>query len=669
MKRIAITLGTCALLALAWLAPTAASAAEPPEFNGGYVIDDTSAGVLGSEVGDLEGQVRAFAQEHGVQLFVVYVDEFSSPADPEQWGAATAQKNFLGDDGVLLSVAVQDRLFDLNAAENLVSDAQYETLTSEYVRPALKDSDWSGAITATLDGLENTVVNPPAGGSGTGTVVAVVGGVVVVGGIAAGVTIARRTRKRAAQQAGEAPALTLDELEAQASGLLVRVDDDLRSSEQELGFAQAQFGEAVAEPFSAAIAAARAQLQSAFQLRQKLDDHLPDSDEDRRAWLEEIIQNCTAAKESLDTHTESFSRLREVEQRAPEVLARVQAQLAEVSAGLNAAEATVAALAAEYADSVVGPLRAGIEEGATRLRFVAECVDSATRELGSGDNAAAAVTLRAAEAALEQARLLAAAPERQRGELAEGTRQLEAAYTDLRSDLQLAGQFAATATEADRQAMRAAAQQVTAVLEAGAQGDPVRALAAAAAANVQIDSAIGAAREAAERHQRAAAARDEALASARAEVLAAEQFIETRRGAIGAQARTRMSEARRQLEVAEQVAESDPNRSYQSALQASQYARAAYQLASSDVNGWGGPGGGGTWGGSGGTVGGGANGSFGGAVLGGILGGILSGGGSGSSGGSWSGSSGGFRGGWNGGGSIGRGSSGGGGRRGGGGRF
>ena len=672
MKRIAITLGASVLLALAWLAPTAAAAAAPPAFNGGYVIDDTSAGVLGADVVALEKQVRDFAQEHGVQLFVVYVDEFSSPSDPEQWGAATAEKNFLGDDGVLLSVAVQDRLFDLNAATNLVSDAQYETLTADYVRPALKDSDWSGAVTATLDGLERTVVNPQSGGSGVAF--AVVGGVVVVGGVTAGVAIARRKRKQAAQQTGAAPTLTLDELEAQASGLLVRVDDDLRSSEQELGFAQAQFGEAVAEPFSAAIAAARAQLQSAFQLRQKLDDHIPDSDEDRRAWLEEIIQSCTAAKESLDEHTESFSRLREVEQHAPEVLAQVQARLSEVSARMSAAEATVTALATEYSDAVVVPLRAGLEEGATRLRFVADCVESATRELASADNAAAAVTLRAAEAALEQARVLSESPERLRGELAEGMRQLEAAYTDLRSDLLLAGQYAATASEADRQAMNAAVQQVTAVLDAGPQGDPLRALAAAAAANVQIDSAIGAARETAERLQRAVAARDEALASARAEVLSAEQFIETRRGAIGAEARTRLSEARRQLGIAEELAQSDPARSYQSAQQASQYARAAYQLASSDVSGWGGPGGG-SWGGPGGpsgTAGGGSNGSFAGAVLGGILGGILSGGGSGGSSGSsggWSGSSGGFRGGWNGGGSIGRGSSGGGGRRGGGGRF
>lgn len=659
MKRVATLLGLSLCAAFAWLLPAAAHATAPPSFAGDYVIDGTSDGVLGSDVAGLEDEVREFAEKNGVQLFVVYVDQFSSPEDPEAWGAATAQKNFLGDDGVLLSVAVNDRLFDLNAAQSLISDSQYEKLTSDYVRPALKNSDWAGAVEATLTGIDKTVLNPSS--NGTGVAIAVIGGVVAVGGVAAGVAISRsRKRKRGAE--GEEPRLSLDELEAQASGLLVRVDDDVRSSEQELGFAQAQFGTEAAATFETAIADARAQLQAAFELRQKLDDNIPDTDQDRRAWLTEIIERCSGAKESLDAHTESFSRLREVEQRAPEVLEQLRAAVPGVQAQLAEAGQTVATLATNYADSVIEPLRANLAEGASRATFVAECLESAAQELASNQKSAAAVTLRAAEAALDQARTLAGSPDLVATELAESARQLEAATADLQADLQAASQLQATAPVAEQQALDTATQQVRAVLAQGWTGDPVRALSAAAAANVQIDTAIGAARESAERQRRAEAARDEALVSARAEVLAAEQFIATRRGAIGAEARTRLAESQRQLQLAEQFAQSDPARSYQSAQQASQYARSAHQLAGADVNGWGG--------GGGGYGSGGSNGSFGGAVLGGILGGLLGGGGSSGGsrgGGGWSGSSGGFRGGWNGGGSIGGG--GGGGRRGGGGRF
>ena len=663
MKRVATILGVAALAALAWLTPAAAIATAPPAFAGKYVLDGTSDGVLGSDVGKLEKQVKEFASEHGVQLFVVYVDTFSAPTDPQEWGAATAQKNFLGDDGVLLSIAVEDRLFDLNAAEKLISNAQYDKLTSDFVRPALKSSDWKGVIPATLTGIEKTVLNPSS--NGTGVAVAVIGGVVVVGGVAAGVAISRSNKKKREAAEGEEP-LTLDELESQASALLVRVDDDVRSSEQELGFAEAQFGREAAQPFAEAIAEAKAQLQAAFELRQRLDDNIPDSDADRRAWLSEIIARCSGAKESLDAHTDSFSKLREVEQRGQEVLEQLRGQQPQLVQQLAAARQGAAGLAATYAPAIVAGVEANLAEAEARLTFVAECIDAAAGELASGEKSAAAVSLRAGEAALEQARTLVQSPEVLAAELAESTQQFEAAAADLRGDLQVVAQLYPQASDADKQALQQATDSVNAVLARGSQGDPVQALTAAAAANVQIDTAIGTARENSERLRRAIAARDEALMSARSEVLAAEQFIETRRGAIGAEARTRLAEAKRQLQLAEHYAQQDPAASYQAAQQATQYARSAYQLAANDVSGWGG----GSGGGYGGGYGGGSNGSFGGAVLGGILGGLLGGGGGsgGRSSGGWSGSNGGFTGGWGGGGSIG-GGGGGGGRRGGGGRF
>ncbi|GAA2828215.1 TPM domain-containing protein [Leucobacter komagatae] len=652
-------LGLAALAGLAWLAPSAAVATAPPSFGGKYVIDGTSEGVLGSSAGKLEDDVREFATEHGVQLFVVYVDSFESPSDPEEWGAQTAQKNFLGDDAVLLSIAVDDRLYDLNAAQALMTDAQYNKLSNDYVRPALKNSDWKGVVGATLTGIEKSVLNPES--NGTGVAVAVIGGVVVVGGVAAGVAISRKRKRDREAAEGEAP-LTLEELESQASALLIRVDDDLRSSEQELGFAEAQFGAEAAQPFAAAIADAKEQLRAAFARRQLLDDNVPDSDEDRRAWLTEIIDRCTGAKESLDAHTESFSKLREVEQRGPEVLEELKTQLPVVQQALESGRERAAALSTTYAPTILAQLDANLAESAARLQFVGECIASAATELGAGERSAAAVSLRAGEAALDQARTLANSPDVLAGELAESTRQFAEAAADLQGDLQVVAQLIGSAGDADRQALQQAADRVSQLLARGTQGDPVAALTAAAAANVQIDAAIGAARENTERLRRAESARDEALVPARSEVLAAEQFIETRRGAIGSQARTRLAEAKRKLQLAEQYAEQDPMKSYQAAQQATQYARAAYQLAVNDVSGWGG--------GSGGS-GGGSNGSFGGAVLGGILGGLLSGGGGGGrSSGGWSGSNGGFTGGWNGGGSIGGGGGlAGGGRRGGGGRF
>ncbi|WP_188033733.1 MULTISPECIES: TPM domain-containing protein [unclassified Leucobacter] len=664
MRRLIALFGLMVFGGVALGGATLAAATAPPAFNGAYIIDDTSTGAVRSDMNALEDQVRSFADAHGVQLFVVYVDAFENPADPAAWGAATAEKNYLGDDGVLLSIAVQDRMFDLNAPEALIDDAQYTKITNEYVRPALKASDWSGVVERTLTGIDEAVLNPSS--NGTGIAVAVIGGVVVVGAVAVGVTVARKRRKKTQPETADAPA-SLEELEATASSLLVQVDDDLRSSEQELSFAEAQFGAAAAEPFAAAITNAKEQLTAAFGRRQQLDDNVPDTDEDRRAWLTEIIDRCTAAKTSLDEHTASFTRLREVEQRAPETLAQLSSGHAATTEQLTVARQRAAELGATYAPTIVAQVQANLAEAAERLNFTAECIASADTELAAGKTSAAAVSLRAGEAALDQAKLLSASPETAAAELAESTAQYEAATADLRADLAVVSQLIDSAGEADRQALQQAAAQVSQLLERGTQGDPVSALAAAAAANVQIDAAIGSARENSERTRRTEAARDGALVAARAEVLNAEQFIATRRGAIGATARTRLSEAQRQLQLAEQLAQQDPARSYEAAQQAIQYARAASQLADNDVSGWGGGMGGGS----------GANSNLGTAVLGGVIGTLLSGGGGsggGNSGsGGWSGSGGGFTGGWGGGGGRSgggsRGSGGGGGRRGGGGRF
>jgi hypothetical protein len=144
-------------------------------------------------------------------------------------------------------------------------------------------------------------------------------------------------------------------------------------------------------------------------------------------------------------------------------------------------------------------------------------------------------------------------------------------------------------------------------------------------------------------------------------ITAAGDFLNTRRGVIGAEARTRYAEAQRHLQAAQQLQGTDPSTALQHAQAATTLATHALRAAQSDVSTWEAnqrPRGGG---------GGGNNAA--GAILGGILiNSVLRGGGGGprSYGGpSSSGRGGGFGGGGFGGGGGGRGSRGGGG----GGRF
>ncbi len=55
-----------------------------------------------------------------------------------------------------------------------------------------------------------------------------------------------------------------EDLGKQASSLLIATDDALRSADQEVGFAQAQFGDEQAAPFGTALEAAKGELRQAF---------------------------------------------------------------------------------------------------------------------------------------------------------------------------------------------------------------------------------------------------------------------------------------------------------------------------------------------------------------------------------------------------------------------
>jgi hypothetical protein len=155
--------------------------------------------------------------------------------------------------------------------------------------------------------------------------------------------------------------------------------------------------------------------------------------------------------------------------------------------------------------------------------------------------------------------------------------------------------------------------------------------------------------------------------TARSTIAAAGDFIATRRGAVGPEARTRLAEAQRHLDVAVDQGRDDPVAALREAHQAATLAQQALDRAQDDVSRWSGGGYGGGYGGPGG-YGGGYGGGRRGVDLGSlVLGGILAGGSRGGFGGGFGGGSGGFGGG--GGRRSGGGSFGGSGRRTGGGRF
>lgn len=667
--RAALALIAALLATAGWGSATAtpARADDPITLSKQGQITDR-VGALGDREPAVAAALDRLYADRRVQLFVTYVRDFSGRS-PQSWADATATRNGLGREDVLLAVATGDRQYAYSAdVDSGLTQQQLDAVARTAVEPALRVNDWAGAAIGAADGYGAVLAGQPVptpaltpgdpdpggsaadSGSGAGDYVLPVVAVGAAGALGA-YAYARSRRKKSGGPAGGArkpgagwggagPAgLPLPELDAKTKVLLVGTDDAIRTSAEELGFATAQFGEEAAQPFTEALAHAKDELTHAFRLRQQLDDAYPEDDATRRRMLDEIVARCTEANRRLDAESEAFDRLRSLERNAPQALAAVEARFRELTGRTGTAEATLTALAGRYADSASAPVSGNAEQAKDRLLFATTSLGEARAALDGGDRGRAAVHVRAAEGAVDQAATLVDAVERRARELAEAAGKLDGALTETDTDLADArGLLTGTAQGASTADLRGRIGRAEAVLDGvraqvrAGRYDPLDALRRVEEADAALDEALAGARERETGRQRAAALLDQAQLTARSAIGAAADYVTTSRGAVGSQARTRLAEAQRRLERSRALAAADAQGALAEARQADALARQAQQLAEQDVRGYRDPYGGGQRGGG-----------MGGAVLGGIILGEILGGGRG-------GSSGGFGGGFGGGG-------------------
>lgn len=217
--------------------------------------------------------------------------------------------------------------------------------------------------------------------------------------------------------------------------MLVESDDSIRTSTEELGFATAQFGDEAVKPFTEAVAYAQSEVTAAFRLRQQLDDAHPEDDATKRQMLDEIISRCTEAGRRLDAEAADFDRLRALERTAPEALAHAELTSRDLAARTATTEETLAALGSRYAPSALISVAGHIEQAKDRLVFATTNLGQARSCVDAGDNGRAAVFLRAAESAVDQAGTFVDAVDRLGRELAEAAGKLLAALTESDTDL------------------------------------------------------------------------------------------------------------------------------------------------------------------------------------------------------------------------------------------
>lgn len=587
------------------LVASPAQAQEPVDLGASPILD--TVGAL-DDVAAAEAAIDATFERTGVSLFVVLVDEFSSPSDADAWTDVTADRNGLGVDDVLLAIATEGRTYSVSADLATLDDAQFEALLDR-VEQSLRASDWDGAVVGAADEVA-AQLDPEF----DPVPLAIGGGVVLAGGaVAGGVALARRRRATAGARA------TAKELDTRAGSLLVQLDDAVKTSEQELGFALAQFGEEPTAPFRTALDAAKAQVAEAFAIRQRLDDSHPETDEERRTLTTRIIELCEAADTTLDAQADAFDELRRLEQNAPRLVEELAPAHAGLDARIAAAETTLTELRGRYGAPAVDAIDENPAQARKLAVFAGSALGEARAALAAGEEGRAAVAVRAAQQSLGQIEQLLTAVDTLAADLPELDARLDAAVADTRSDI-------AEARAADAGALADAVADAERVLAAAEGQDPATALAAVEQANATLGRELSAVRDRQAQVARAEAQLDRVTAEARTAVDQARQYLTTRRGAVGASARTRLAEAEAQLTQALALGATDAVAALAAAQQSARLAGSALSLARSDVTAFDRPASSGSWSGY----------DDGGAVLGGILDALFSGSGSSSG---WSGGS------------------------------
>lgn len=573
--------------------PTGRAGAEAPTRLPQPVSDPAEA-LSSDERAQVENSIERLYNDHGVQLWVVYVRTFDGQT-AAQWGQRTSELSELGDHDVLLAVATQARSYWFGAVDSTegLSQADLDGIASGDVVPALKKSDFAGAGVAAADGLSDALAP-----SHTGLIVgAVVVGVGALGALGFWTYSRRRNRQRVESgletlreqelTVGQLAAQPLDILDPWSREVLTDCDNAIRTSAEELRLAVDEFGPAQTAPFRDAVTGAQQAMSAAFTLRQRLDDNIPETPDQQRSMLVQIITTCTDADRRLDEQAQAFDEMRNLLINADARFDDITRSLVNLRTRAEVANRQLATLIATHGEQTCASLLHNIDLAGQQIEFAERSADQGRAAISRpvGEQGPAVADIRAAEGAIDQAAKLLDAIDNAETNIAAARSQTPALITEVEGELAEATALGIDGGAALATAVSTASQAVSAA-KTGFDADPLGVFTALADADAALDSALDEARGAAAERTRRAEMLSSALIAAQAKVSAASDFIDTRRGAVQSQARTRCSEAQRLLRSANETAGSDPAGAADTARRAGALADEALMAAQGDVVSW-----------------------------------------------------------------------------------
>jgi uncharacterized membrane protein YgcG len=573
-----------------------AALADPP-FRVNDPVTDNANVLSGSQEREVRAAIDKLFEDRRIKLWVVYVESFDGQGWM-QWSQQTEKLSDFGTDDALLAIATQDRAFAFNADPSVTggSSTLIDDIRSNQITPALRNNDWAGAAIAAANGLN---VSPQQGPQISRTAVLIGLALLVLFALALWWWLrSRRRRQRRADVAAAkrldptdekalatVPLEALDELSKQ---MVVDVDNAVRTSDSELALAVEEFGAERTKQFADAVANAKSALAQAFLVRQTLDDASPEPPLEQRRLLTSVVVSAGRADQELESQNKAFHELRDLIINSPDRLDGLTQQMVALTARLEPAGQELAGLHQQFSETALSSVAGNVDTARQRLAFADEYITKARGLVSkpATDQMSLVDSVRAAEGALGQAKTLLDAVDSADTDINRAVGDLPARIEDIQSGIDQAGQQLAqpgTPHPDKLTALRDAAVKAADDARSNGSADPLGTFVRLTAADADLDQILATVTQQRQEDETQARMLAQAISTAQTRVRAVSDFIDTRRGSVGPEARTRLAEAQRQLEAALAKQSSNPTEAVAHANGAASLAAQAQSLANSDV--------------------------------------------------------------------------------------
>ncbi|NLZ57822.1 MAG: TPM domain-containing protein [Corynebacterium sp.] len=544
------------------------------------------------------------------EIFVVFVNSFDG-VDPNAWTQQALTTNG-GGNVLIYAVSPEEGAFGIQGGQQWTDaeldsayDAAYSQLVAgDFVQSAI---DLAGSITG-ASGVAGSGGSGSSSGSDGDSGGGLWLGAAGVGVVAAGGGLWAYNRKRQKNQSTETLTdarnidprdtsrlmqLPMDTLNSLAEEELASTDESIRRGKEELEIAQAEFGPERTRSFTRAMNHSQTTLQKAFELQQRLNDSIPESEAERRAMLVQIISSCGQADDALDAEAENFAEMRNLLLNADSKLDEITQQTIDVRTRLPKVSTTLKDLRSRYSLSVLESIDDNADLAAAALDE-AEKVLSTARELQAqpaGQQGGLVEAIREAEHAVITADRMLEGIEHADENIAVAKANVNDLITEIEEEIaeaaQLKTQAGADGTKANWAALDEAVRAASAALTTArvdAERDPLGTYTELTDIDSDLDVQLDSVRATAADQQRQLRVFDQQLQAATTQIQGAEDLVSTRGRIVKSEARTHLANAKKLHAMAQQQRTTDTPAGINYARQASVAAQRATKSARSDIN-------------------------------------------------------------------------------------